>query len=42
MLKRGKEVQMERFEAFARTVAALPAHALVREFEAAFARLRAL
>jgi (p)ppGpp synthase/HD superfamily hydrolase len=42
MLKRGKDVQMERFEAFARAVAALPPHPLIRTFEAAFARLRAL
>jgi (p)ppGpp synthase/HD superfamily hydrolase len=42
MLKRGKAVQMLRFEAFARVVAALPPHALCAELEESLTTLRSL
>jgi (p)ppGpp synthase/HD superfamily hydrolase len=42
MLKRGKAVQMQRFEAFARVVAGLPPHPLCAELEATLATLRAM
>jgi (p)ppGpp synthase/HD superfamily hydrolase len=42
MLKRGKEAQMRRFEAFAEAVAALPEHPLCVEFATALGALRAL
>ncbi|HEY8090729.1 MAG TPA: HD domain-containing protein [Polyangiaceae bacterium] len=42
MLKRGKDVQMQRFEAFARAVDTLPAHPLCRELKDALGALRAL
>jgi (p)ppGpp synthase/HD superfamily hydrolase len=42
MLKRGKATQMQRFEAFARVVAALPPHPLCAELEASLATLRSL
>jgi len=41
MLKRGRDVQIERFEAFARVVASLPPHPLRGELEHALAALRA-
>jgi (p)ppGpp synthase/HD superfamily hydrolase len=40
MLKRGKDAQMRRFEAFAGAVAALPEHPLCAEFATALAALR--
>jgi (p)ppGpp synthase/HD superfamily hydrolase len=42
MLKRDRETQMRRFDAFARVVAALPDHPLCIEFATTFATLRAL
>jgi (p)ppGpp synthase/HD superfamily hydrolase len=42
MLKRGKAVQLQRFEAFAQAVAALPPHPLCTELERALTTLRAL
>lgn len=42
MLKRGKDVQLRHFEAFAEAVAALPDHPLRAEFDEALAVLRAL
>ncbi len=42
MLKRGKDVQMQRFEAFARVVATLPSHPLCAELEGSLATLRSL
>jgi (p)ppGpp synthase/HD superfamily hydrolase len=42
MLKRGKDVQMQRFEAFARAVAALPDHPLCQELQTSLDALRAL
>jgi hypothetical protein len=42
MLGRGKAVQMQRFEAFARVVAALPPHPLCAELEESLASLRSL
>jgi len=42
MLKRGKDVQMQRFEAFARVVAALPPHPLCAELEESLTTLRSL
>jgi (p)ppGpp synthase/HD superfamily hydrolase len=42
MFRRGREPQMERFEAMARIVSALPAHSLVRLFEECLSAVRAL
>jgi (p)ppGpp synthase/HD superfamily hydrolase len=42
MFKRGRDAQMERFEALARIVARLGAHAICREFEDGLAAVRAL
>ena len=42
MLKRGKDVQMQRFEAFARVVASLPPHPLCTELEESLTTLRSL
>lgn len=42
MLKRGRDVQLRHFEAFASAVAALPPHPLCIELEEALAGLRAL
>jgi (p)ppGpp synthase/HD superfamily hydrolase len=42
MLKRGKDAQMQRFEAFARVVVALPPHPLCAELEDSLATLRSL
>jgi (p)ppGpp synthase/HD superfamily hydrolase len=42
MFKRGREAQMERFEALARIVARLGPHAICREFEDGLAAVRAL
>jgi (p)ppGpp synthase/HD superfamily hydrolase len=40
MLKRGKAVQMQRFEAFARAVASLPPHPLCAELQESLTTLR--
>lgn len=42
MFKRGRDAQMERFEALARIVARLGGHAICREFEVGLAAVRAL
>ena len=42
VLKRGRDIQMERFEAFARVVDGLAPHPLVADFRRALAALRAL
>jgi (p)ppGpp synthase/HD superfamily hydrolase len=41
-LKRGRDVQMAQFETFARVLARLPPHPLLREFSETFAALRAM
>jgi hypothetical protein len=42
MFKRGRDAQMERFDAMARVIATLPPHPLCREFEENLGLVRAL
>jgi (p)ppGpp synthase/HD superfamily hydrolase len=42
MFKRGRDAQVERFEAMAKIAAGLPPHPLLREFEERLAQVRAL
>jgi (p)ppGpp synthase/HD superfamily hydrolase len=42
MFKRGRDAQVERFDAMAKVIATLPAHPLLREFQAALSAVEAV